>query len=79
MYRDADKQREANRAHAKAYRMRKGMTQGMTGKVPERIIPDKYLLKSTDVVPERKYGVIKTEPVAHHPTCKCYRCKPPKE
>jgi hypothetical protein len=28
MYKDKDKQREANKSHAKAYRLRKGMTVG---------------------------------------------------
>jgi hypothetical protein len=42
MYRDREKQKAANREHAKAYRMRKGMTQGMTIKgegMTESIIP----------------------------------------
>jgi hypothetical protein len=30
VYRDREKQKEANRVHARAYRSRKGMTQGMT-------------------------------------------------
>jgi hypothetical protein len=42
MYRDRERQREANRVHARAYRSRKGMTQGMTIKgegMTESIIP----------------------------------------
>lgn len=76
MYADKDRQREANRRHAKAYRDRRGMTQGMTENVPERIIPDKYLLKSAEVVPEMVVGV--RPKVEHHPTCRCFICKPPK-
>jgi hypothetical protein len=42
MYRDREKQKAANREHAKAYRLRKGMTQGMTIKgegMTDSIIP----------------------------------------
>jgi hypothetical protein len=75
MYADKDRQREANRKHAKAYRDRKGMTQGMTEKVPDRIIPDKYLLKEADMTPERVF--VGRSTANHHPTCRCFVCKPP--
>ena len=70
-YRDKDKQREANRGHAKAYRARKkGMTQGMTGmthqKIPEGVVSavDKFVEKARSGSPL----------VAHHPTCRCLMC-----
>jgi hypothetical protein len=77
MYADKDKQREANRNHAKAYRLRKGMTQN----APESIIP---------VIPEKIPVVIPAairtkvdaeravSRMAHHPTCRCFVCVPPK-
>ena len=73
MYTDKDKQREANRAHAKSYRLRKGMTQGMTE--PEGMTVMPKVIKRAEDVPQ----ITHFARVAHHPTCRCFVCVPPKE
>jgi hypothetical protein len=72
MYTDKDKQREANRAHAKSYRMRKGMTQGMTEPEGMTVIPKVIKTKAEAV------EVVSHFRVKHHPTCRCFVCVPPK-
>jgi hypothetical protein len=73
MYSDKDKQREANRAHAKSYRLRKGMTQGMTEPEGMTVIP-KVIKRVEEVV----LPVHHNARIAHHPTCRCFVCQPPK-
>ena len=55
MYKDAIKQREANKLHAKAYRQRKGMT-GMTAKsvTVSKVIVDQALRAHVESIEVKK-------------------------
>ena len=79
MYTDKTNQREANRAHAKAYRLRKGMTQGMTQR-EEGMTIDEGMTVIPDAIKTKEDAVkvVNHFRVKHHPTCGCFVCRPPK-
>ena len=78
MYKDRDRQREANREHARAYRSRKkGMTEGMTPAKGMTVIPDGRIGRIELPASLVEVKVRSGRPlVAHSPTCRCLMCRP---
>jgi hypothetical protein len=71
MYRDHEKQKEANREHARKYRLRKkGMTatdvgtSGMTQSSAESIS------EKLEIIKNKKVNIVE-----HHLTCRCMMCE----
>jgi hypothetical protein len=93
-YKDAEKRKEREKVRSKNYRnRRKGVTKGVTetvgmteGITPEFIsgMANWVRLRGKLTVPEIskikniEKAVVKRS-AAHHPSCKCFVCNPPKE
>ena len=83
MYKDKDRQKEANRRHAKAYRQRKGMTEGMmgmthgiTGMTVRHTVAGitKSIIRNNAVKLIEERIVSQKPTVAHSPNCRCLLC-----